>query len=372
MSNKAMNVTVGTGCAVHAQYKGATMCGAEGRGPRSSRLTAVAAAVTCKRCIKSVGERAAVPAPQEATQEAETLTIGARVDVRGEGPQGTTAQGTVTYTDEGNVSVVLDNGAHVHMMRSDVTNNEAETRQEATAAAKGMIPKAQRVSRQEAAQAFQDGATIVVAERNEGDTLVVGEMTTTHSVNDTTWNELTAQVDMWDGRYPSQAFYALRNTGRGNDGVARVYLVETIKHGDTHTVGRVEITDTGLTWSAVNSLVGKSPYYATPLEVRDRTVRDVWAQFKSDAPRVTHGWADYSVEIIEPMALDEAAQRRACSHAMTERSSTGRKCSSCGVAMIPGRSLIDAFTAGYERGVWEIEPDGNPAPPEFDQWISSQ
>ena len=66
---------------------------------------------------------------------------------------------------------------------------------------------ARRVKLTEAREHFANGGEILVSENGHLETVYVSGMTTTHSLETTTWDQLLELVTMWRNRYPNQRFF---------------------------------------------------------------------------------------------------------------------------------------------------------------------
>lgn len=71
------------------------------------------------------------------------------------------------------------------------------------------IATARKVTMPQARRAYRAGATLVVTERPQGDTINVYPTTTTNRPDRTSWDELHGMVLTWRNRYPRQTFYVL-------------------------------------------------------------------------------------------------------------------------------------------------------------------
>ncbi len=72
------------------------------------------------------------------------------------------------------------------------------------------VGRADLVTFYEARRHFNAGGEVMVTERNEGPSVPVSTLSTTHTNKTTTWNYLADQVRMWRSRYPGQRFYIVR------------------------------------------------------------------------------------------------------------------------------------------------------------------
>jgi hypothetical protein len=71
------------------------------------------------------------------------------------------------------------------------------------------VSTAHRVHQREAAKVFAAGGTVLVSERGHETEIPVTNLTTVHSRETTSWDELVDVVTMWRGRYPNQRFYVV-------------------------------------------------------------------------------------------------------------------------------------------------------------------
>ena len=68
---------------------------------------------------------------------------------------------------------------------------------------------ATRVTAREARQALEAGGEILVSERGHEETTPVGRLTTTHTRESITWDQLASMVETWRNRYPNQRYYVV-------------------------------------------------------------------------------------------------------------------------------------------------------------------
>lgn len=71
-------------------------------------------------------------------------------------------------------------------------------------------PIAFKATRNEARNHFEAGGVVLVSERAYSDTVEVTKFTTTHSRENTTWEQLDGLVEMWRNRYPGQRYFIVK------------------------------------------------------------------------------------------------------------------------------------------------------------------
>jgi hypothetical protein len=77
---------------------------------------------------------------------------------------------------------------------------------------------ARRVEFLEAKRHFKAGGRVLVSEYDDEPFVVVTELTTTHSLETTTWEALAATVREWRSRYPRQRFYVVEEPAAAEPG----------------------------------------------------------------------------------------------------------------------------------------------------------
>lgn len=74
-----------------------------------------------------------------------------------------------------------------------------------------------RVKFNEAKRAFENGADILISERGDHTHIAVTPSTAIHNRDTISWEDLVAQVRMWQNRLPNQRYYIVTTINEEND-----------------------------------------------------------------------------------------------------------------------------------------------------------